>query len=842
MSESKQVRRHLKSARGKIIAAFLLMLVFAAISYMGYRLVFQEMLEKVDKLSKPDTRLELSRKVYETFMVVDQRQRQLAIRQPGTLRKGLNKDFFEFNKLLDSLEQILLTDSIQIQKITEIRFLLQQREDLFQAFTGARKDFLYNKNLNERIQSISKLIVDKAEVQDTQVIQSERRTISTTVLPADSIIVRQEESPGFFQRMFGKKKKVTVDTIAQTATMALEEEVYIKTDTLSIGEKDSLQKTIQKEVSSLAKDQRRQSTRMVLQEMAFLNATIILANEILQILHHFEAAAVAQLQENIAESASIARNSIWRSTLLIAIFLLIIGALIYFILLDLSKGSKYRQQLVEEKEKTLELSRQKEKFLANISHEIRTPLQSIIGYSEQVQKQEVPDKSSLEVIHRSSNYLLHIVNELLDYSSIISGKLSFRNQVFSLRTSTMDVIKILEPQAKAKGIKLEHYTDSMEGFFVDADEFRYQQILFNLIGNAIKFTSEGSVSIHSTVQSNGAFCNLFCKIKDTGPGIAAEDLNSIFIEFERIDTNAKGHIQGTGLGLSIVKAIVDAWNGKIDLRSTPGNGTEFAFQLTFKLNEWKSPQDSDLTKNTIQQKNNPSVLIIDDDAFILQLCIAILNHHNIANYATSDPYEALKIIEENPPSVILMDMRMPLMEGPELSRKMRNISNVPIIAMTAQRMDKASGEELGLQFDAVLYKPFKEIELIQLVTQFTNPSTGHSEFEYNISGSMLESLDEELRHDLLRDCIEDSLRDIEQLQNVYQCLAVAEILHKLASRLGQIGYSEVFEKVRRFEYLFRKQAEEPEGISPDEKDKLLKYILILKEQLEIRLTELKMYS
>ncbi len=842
MSESKQVRRHLKSARGKIIAAFLLILVFAGVSYIGYQLVFQEMLEKVEKLAFPDTRLELSREVYETFVVIDQRQRQLAISKPDALRKELNKDFVGFNKLLDSLEQIIYADSAQLQRIKEIKFLLKQREELFQAFIGARKDFLYNKNLNERIQSISKLIVDKAEQQDTQIIQSEKRTISTTILPADSIIITAEENPGFFQRMFGKKKKVTVDTIAQSPSMALEEQTIVTTDTLSIGDKDTLQQTIRNEVSSLAQDQRRQSTRMLRQEMAFLNATIILANEILQILHHFEATAVAQLQSNTAESASIARNSILKSTLLLGIFLLIIGVLVYFILLDLTRGSRYRQQLIEEKEKTLELSRQKEKFLANISHEIRTPLQSIIGYSEQVQKQEVPDKANLEVIHRSSNYLLHIVNELLDYSSIISGKLSFRNQAFSLKTSTLDVIKILQPQAEAKGIILEHFTESLDGLYVDSDEFRYQQILFNLIGNAIKFTSQGSISVHTTVQSNEAYCTLFCKVKDSGPGIAAEDLNSIFIEFERIESDASTNIQGTGLGLSIVKAIIDAWDGKIDLRSTPGKGTEFAFQLTFKLSELKNAPEPDQTTSAMIQKSNPGVLIIDDDSFILQLCTTILNTQNIPNQATSDPFEALKIMEENPVNVVLMDMRMPLMTGPELSKKMKNLGKTPIIAMTAQRIDKASGEELGLQFDAVLYKPFKEIELLQVVMKFLHPDKIPADFEYSLSGSMLEGLEEELRNELILDCLEESLKNLDHLQESINLEIIVEILHQLASRLGQIGYADVFEKLRRFEYKFREQAEESEFIAADDKVELVQYCEILAQELEKRMEEMKSLS
>jgi signal transduction histidine kinase/CheY-like chemotaxis protein len=842
MSESKQVRRHLKSARGKIIAAFLLILVFAGVSYIGYQLVFQEMLEKVEKFAVPDTRLELSREVYETFTVIDQRQRQLAISQPGVLRKDLTKDFKDFNKLLDSLEFITQKDSLQLQRIKEIKFLLRQREELYQAFIGARKDFLYNKNLNDRIHSISKLIVYKAEQQDTQIIQSERRTISTTILPADSIIITQEENPGFFKRMFGKKKKITVDTIAQAPTMALEEQILIKTDTLAIGEKDTIQQIIRKEVSSLARDQRRQNTKMLRQEMAFLNATIILANEILQILHHFEATAVEQLQENTAESVSIAKNSILRSTLLLGIFLLIIGILVYFILVDLTRGSKYRQQLIEEKEKTLELSLQKEKFLANISHEIRTPLQSIIGFSEQMQKQEAPDKTNLEVIHTSSSYLLHIVNELLDYSSIISGKLSFRKHSFSLHASTLNVIKILQPQAEAKGILLEHFTDSLHGVYVESDEFRYQQILFNLIGNAIKFTTEGIVSVHTAVQSNGSYCTLLCKVKDSGPGIAAEDQNSIFIEFERNVSDSQKNIEGTGLGLSIVKAIIDAWDGKIDLKSDPGKGSEFSFQLNFKLTERKNNENTLLPPFQAGKETNPMVLIIDDDAFILQLCTAILISNNIPNHATSDPYDALKIMKENPASVVLMDMRMPLMAGPELSKKMKKLGNVPIIAMTAQRIDKASGEELGSQFDAVLYKPFKEIELLELIRKFMHPDISASEFENDLRGSMLEGLEEELRNELIRDCLEESLKNLEQFHKTSELSVTAEILHQLSSRLGQIGYPEVFEKLRAYEYKFREQSNEMEFLSSHDKVNLLNYCRSLKEELERRMDELKSVS
>src|SRR5690606_38225114 len=158
------------------------------------------------------------------------------------------------------------------------------------------------------------------------------------------------------------------------------------------------------------------------------------------------------------------------------------------------------------------------------------------------------------------------------------------------------------------------------------------------------------------------------------------------------------------------------------------------------------------------------------------------------------------------------------------------------------RLDKASGEELGLQFDAVLYKPFKEFELLQTIMQFLPHNKASSEFKYNLTGSMLEGLEEELRNELIRDCLEESLRNLDQLKDSSDTTFLAEILHQLASRLGQIGYADVFEKLRRFEYKMWELSSENKSIPSADKVEFLNYRERLASELEKRLGELKSLS
>src|SRR5690606_9849071 len=210
---------------------------------------------------------------------------------------------------------------------------------------------------------------------------------------------------------------------------------------------------------------------------------------------------------------------------------------------------------------------------------IRTPLQSIIGYADLLRQQDKPSRKHLDAIYHSSEHLLHIVNEVLDYSRIISGKFTFAQLDFDLRQLLEEVMSVMRPQAEKKSLDLSLHDHIRDNAFLNGDPFRLKQLLYNLIGNAIKFTEQGGVSLTVEDAADAGAPMLTFTVSDTGKGIAPRDVRRIFNQFEQAGDTY--HHNGTGLGLSIVKALTEAQNGSIEVTSEPGKGSSFAVQLPF---------------------------------------------------------------------------------------------------------------------------------------------------------------------------------------------------------------------------------------------------------------------
>src|SRR5690606_24504477 len=246
---------------------------------------------------------------------------------------------------------------------------------------------------------------------------------------------------------------------------------------------------------------------------------------------------------------------------IILAFFLITTIMLYLILGDIRRNNAYRLALEAAKEEAEYHAAAKQRFLANMSHELRTPLQSIIGYSEQLKQEHPVEDTKIDAIYQSSEHLLQIVNEILDYSRITSGKIVLNEKPFSVEDLANSVVAVMKTQAHAKGLTLDFNTRILGSGDVLGDAFRIKQILFNLLGNAIKFTDQGKVTLNvsTVVYANKTELNIV--IKDTGKGIPAEDLERIFNDFEQSENANSGVYFGSGLGLSIVKAICESMNG-----------------------------------------------------------------------------------------------------------------------------------------------------------------------------------------------------------------------------------------------------------------------------------------
>ncbi len=359
----------------------------------------------------------------------------------------------------------------------------------------------------------------------------------------------------------------------------------------------------------------------------------------------------------------------------------------------------------------------KEKFLANMTHELRTPLTSIVGLSSLLEETELnhEQKEYLENIKHSSDHLLAIINDLLEFSKLGTGKLQLEKSQFSIHKTIERIERSMEFELKNR--KLDFITSIEESIphFVIGDEYRLTQILINLVGNAIKFTPTGSIRIEvkNLTDDNDTIVVEFAVI-DTGIGIIEEKQELIFESFtqESSDTNRK--YGGTGLGLAITKQLVEIQDGKIKVKSKKGEGSSFIFTIPYQK---RQTTDSDKYKDQLISLENSKILLVDDNPMNLLFAKSMLDKNHFITETCNSGDDALQKLKVGNYHLILLDLHMPKMDGYELSRIIRSFgdkekSNTPIIALTAA----ATLNEIKKCFDSgmndYLIKPFKKEELL----------------------------------------------------------------------------------------------------------------------------------
>lgn len=378
-----------------------------------------------------------------------------------------------------------------------------------------------------------------------------------------------------------------------------------------------------------------------------------------------------------------------------------------------------------EKEKAEQGEKVKEQFLANMSHEIRTPMNSILGMTNILLKNEhlKSQEKYLDAIAQSSDNLMVILNDILDLSELEAGRIVLENKLFNLPDELKRVEDILKFKAKEKGISLkcEAMKDLPE--WIIGDSTRLNQILINLIGNAIKFTEKGGVSgsVSCKKQDQQQVVMEF-EINDTGIGISPDRLDAVFQSFTQADGNTTRHYGGTGLGLTISKQLVELQNGKIGVTSQLGVGSSFIFEIPYEVG--KSPLKEQVKKSMEYPKlEGIRVLVAEDNEFNAMVLLEELNS-NIQNCKVdiaNNGVIALKNVIAEDYDVILMDLLMPEMDGYEAASAIRNLDsikkNTPIVAMTASTMKSDIKKCFDAGMDGFIPKPFETDELLKKIEE-----------------------------------------------------------------------------------------------------------------------------
>lgn len=499
---------------------------------------------------------------------------------------------------------------------------------------------------------------------------------------------------------------------------------------------------------------------------------------------------------------------------------------------DITDRKKHSDELIKAKQT-------KEQFLANMSHEIRTPINGIVGMVNLLE--EIPaseeQKKYLHAIKTSSNNLQVIINDILDLSAIESGNIRFERIGFNLKSFFNTLISSFSYAAKQKGLSITLNLDPYIDDIVIGDPVRLNQVISNLIGNAVKFTKRGYVKVYalkiSEEDKRGSFQFI---IDDSGIGIPDHKIQKVFENFEQGDVAINRKYGGTGLGLAIVKQLVEVQDGSIDVQSKPGRGTKFTVNLKFDIG---SEEDIDESKPTVSSYESSDkkldlskhklLLVEDNDVNILYTRKILQNWNSIPDEAKNGLI-ALEMLKENDYDLILMDVRMPIMDGFEATKFIRaNFnppkSNTPIIALTANAIKGDDEKCIQAGMNDYLSKPFQPETLKNKIISnmdlegFTNKITSRPKPDNNpnkvIDLNYLREMsdnDIDFITDMVKSFINQSPKDIENIWfhfNKNEFDAVANLVHKIKPSITFMGIHQLKDLILEIEDNARHKKFEP---------------------------------
>ncbi|MBE1301410.1 MAG: DUF4154 domain-containing protein [Alteromonadaceae bacterium] len=619
---------------------------------------------------------------------------------------------FEINKAnilnqgLDTTSSLVLLggSEIDVAKLyQEGLSVLQQQQSLLDEMQSERSSLekrlseeqAWSQFLNEMIEDMNKEVAELREKAD--VARQELESVSNSLSEQTNKLDSQQT------QIDGKNQQ-----IESQQYMLLQLQASISAKEAELAEQVALIDSRSETIAAQDKDIAEKASALLVQEQTILTQRLILFTAIIAIIA-FGIMSFFVLRQNKAKQVA------------------------------LQKLESTKEELEKAKMKSELASLSKSNFLSHMSHELRTPLNAILGYAQLLEvSNPSPErlKQDLRTINRSGEHLLSLINDVLDMSKIEAGVIVIKEETFNLNELLQDVIELMKVRADAKGLGLSLTKASELPVAVIADMSKMRQILINLIGNAVKFTEKGevSLSVDANYDADAALTTLQFQVCDTGIGIPAQLQETIFKPFEQVESSriANTGQQGTGLGMAITKTFVEAMDGEISLESEVGRGTSFKVKLPVILGELpQEEQEKDKGRViAIKGRSLPlKVMIVEDKARSAALLDKLLTDTGIETHIAQNGKLAVEAFQTWQPDFIWMDRHMPVMDGIEATKAIRKLPNgedVKIVALSAAAMEEEKQEVLAVGFDEFVSKPFKLGVVFSVMQRLLN-----LEYEYD---------------------------------------------------------------------------------------------------------------
>lgn len=591
---------------------------------------------------------------------------------------------------------------------------------------------------------------------------------------------------------------------------------------------------ISKSILENAKREQSRTERSVLgKELEIYKADLEFSQKLRSMITAFEKEIIANFYLNNLQKQQTIKRSLQLTGVAIFLGLIVVWLSTLFITKDFWKVQRYRQQLEQEKNYSESLLKSREQLISTVSHDLRTPLNSINGYTELLTHENLNAKKKdyLKNIKSSVTYVEKLVNDLLDFSKLESGKIKPEQIPFELSHIISETVEGFEEIRRKKAIEIRLDISKELAAPIIGDPFRLRQILTNLLGNSYKFTHSGYVEVKACTKEINGEPQIEILVSDTGIGIAKEKQELIFKEFTQAGRSIEKEYGGYGLGLTIAKKLTQLLGGTLHLKSTEHVGTTFALTLPLRFSDDEIPGKK---PNTLLFKKPPSLLIFDDDETLLKLLTETCRLHGLTTQVFSS-FEQLSKTDNLKYDLVLTDIQMPKVNGFNVIKELKNqdythYQGQPIIAMTGKRdIDQNVFKDAG--FAHVLRKPFSQMDLLKAIAKVldlentdiakaeaientTSPLfcldaisafVGKSEGLENILQSFLENTDQNMMalYNALKASDYDEIRSIchrmlpmfRQLE-VQQAIPLLEKLEHFSNTTKDLQITKVFEQLR----------------------------------------------
>lgn len=592
--------------------------------------------------------------------------------------------------------------------------------------------------------------------------------------------------------------------------------------------KDSIKKVDQKKIDSIVTTSRdmlnktqkefaAQRQSLMIKERELIENDLTTSRQLRNLLRTLERDMTTSSQSLIEQRQKILDRSTTIISLAAVVSFILVIIFSIVILSDFWKSQEYRDELEKSNAYTNSLLKSREQLINMVSHDLKSPLSTISGYSELLHKtaQNNKEENYLDHIKNASNYMTQLVDDLLEFSKLEDGQITIEMVPFCLN----DIVKETSANIKAvydqKPIQLLLELDPALDIAIASDPFRINQILYNLIGNAYKFTDKGNITVSTKLETKNRTYSAVIQVSDTGIGISKEKQQDIFNAFTQISQNNRSKDSGFGLGLAISKKLVSLLKGQLTLQSSPGKGSTFEVSFPVKLSG--QPLE-ELTPTPSNSHFKLNVIIVDDDVSLRQLLVDVLGQYDVSTSTFEDAKAALSALDDLPYDLIITDIQLPKMNGfhfMETVKKMPSYQQQPIIAMTG-RTDINTEEYLNSGFSKVVYKPFKAHIWLDILTELfpdrisqvkkeeTNKHTFyHSEYFDTTSIAGFLNYDEEALKSLLELFLNDTKKHIAELKTAQQqndIETIKHLSHQMLTMFKQLNATSVVPILEVFEH------------------------------------------